>query len=115
MNRAYLIIMEKSRLIEIAILLQSSRIKCADVDDDARHEIDDDIYDRYNFKIRTLSNCNLSILLQEQEILEAIDTNAAIVLHGPTGSGKTTQVSSRIPCFLIMFQHSNLPMHFAHM
>lgn len=53
----------------------------------------DDIYDRYNFNMRTFSNYNLPIMLHEREILDAIETNQAIVLQAATGSGKTTQVS----------------------
>lgn len=61
---------------------------------DAKIEcIDDDIYDRYNFNLRTVSNCDLPVLAHEREILDAIEANTAIVLNGATGSGKTTQVS----------------------
>lgn len=71
-------------------MLQSYGERCVGTENDC---IDDDIYDRYNFNVRTASNCDLPILAHEREILDAIETNTAIVLHGATGSGKTTQVS----------------------
>lgn len=82
-----------------------------DADDDESNHIDDDIHDRYSSDMRTFSNYNLPIMSYEREILDAIETNTAIVLQAATGSGKTTQVSYSYT--FICYSEPNFGMDFA--
>lgn len=66
------------------------------------------IYKTYNFAHR--QNENLSISPKKEEIIAMIETNSVVIIQGPTGCGKTTQVpqflldnscKKRIPCNII--------------
>ncbi|KAG7200201.1 hypothetical protein KM043_000633 [Ampulex compressa] len=48
------------------------------------------IYRTYNFAYRP--NANLTVVSMKDKIVSMIDTNAVVVIQGPTGCGKTTQV-----------------------
>lgn len=80
-------------------MLQSSDDGCfvdgVDADDES-DGTNDDIYDRYDFNVRTIADCDLPIMRYESTILDAIEMNTAIVIHAATGSGKTTQVGGRL-------------------
>lgn len=69
------------------------------------------IYKTYNFAHR--QNENLSISPKKEEIIAMIETNSVVIIQGPTGCGKTTQVpqflldnscKKRIPCNIIVTQ-----------
>lgn len=86
------------RPFELINLLQSFDNEC-DVDGSTP----DDIHGRYDFTMPKVSNRNLPIMLYKREILDAVDENSAIVIHGATGSGKTTQVSWKSSSFSVRF------------
>lgn len=49
----------------------------------------------YNFR-RGPKDKNLAISSVKEEIINAIDTNPVVIIQGPTGCGKTTQVPQYI-------------------
>lgn len=51
------------------------------------------LYNKYNFKCRPQ---HFPILKHRDEILKTIETNRFVILHGPTGCGKTTQLPQYI-------------------
>ena len=66
------------------------------------------IYKTYNFAYR--ANQNLTISSMQDKIVSMIDTNPVVVIQGPTGCGKTTQVPQflldssfrkKVPCNVI--------------
>lgn len=49
------------------------------------------VYRECSFTYEPISN-NLSILSMKDKILSIIETNSVIIIKGPTGCGKTTQI-----------------------
>lgn len=48
-------------------------------------------YQKCNFSYQPTSN-NLSIISMKNRLLSIIETNSVVVIQGPTGCGKTTQI-----------------------
>lgn len=48
------------------------------------------VYRTFNFAYRPKSN--LTITTMKDHIISMIDTNSVVIIEGPTGCGKTTQV-----------------------
>ncbi|XP_051160838.1 probable ATP-dependent RNA helicase spindle-E [Leptopilina boulardi] len=69
------------------------------------------IYKTYNFAYR--KNESLTISSMQDKIISMIETNAVVIIQGPTGCGKTTQVPQflldnsfrkKVPCNIIVTQ-----------
>lgn len=65
----------------------------SDSDDEDQATPNDPIYKKYNFNLQPKT---FPILAHRNEILRAVQENFFIVLEGPTGCGKTTQVPQYI-------------------
>ncbi|XP_060520924.1 probable ATP-dependent RNA helicase spindle-E [Cylas formicarius] len=61
-----------------------------------RKSLPAEVYRTYNFKLNTDIKKQLPIDSYKQQILSRIDLNQVIVIEGPTGCGKTTQVPQMI-------------------
>lgn len=51
-----------------------------------------DIYDHYNFNLKLRPEHALPVDLYKQKILGMLNINNVLIVQGPTGCGKTTQI-----------------------